>query len=198
VGGIVRLVRPYPPGRDRRTLDGNCSCERKCIATGRIAFGQEASTVVAVLLLRVEWMERPRGGRIGATSCRRLKKSVGCAIALAYQGKRDEAITAFREAGHVDPQKGRRYDRIARLLASSPDANLRDGKAAVEFATKACELTEWKSAYYLDTLAAALAEAGDFNSAVRRQTEAIALLTDARQKEDFGKRLKLYQDRKPL
>ncbi len=118
--------------------------------------------------------------------------------ALAYQGKRDEAIAAFREAGHVDPNKRLRYVQIARLLASSPDAKLRDGKAAVAFATKACELTEWKNAYDLDTLAAAHAEAGDFDSAVRRQTEGISLLSDVKQKEDFGERLKLYRDRKPF
>ncbi len=63
---------------------------------------------------------------------------------------------------------------------------------------RACELTEWKDATSLDTLAAAHAEAGDFDSAVRRQTEAIALLSDAEEKKDFGERLKLYRDRKPF
>ena len=74
---------------------------------------------------------------------------------------------------------------------------MRDGKTAVEFATKACELTGWKQPAYLDTLAAAHAEAGDFDSAVRRQTETISLLSDANAKKDFGTRLKLYQERKP-
>ena len=34
-------------------------------------------------------------------------------------------------------------------------------------ATKACELTGWKNANYLDTLAAAYAEVGNFTEAVK-------------------------------
>ena len=81
VGRIIRVVRSYPPRRDRSTLDGVCSCRRKCDASGRIAFGSEATTVVAVLLLCVERMERPRGCRTAATACCPLKRSAGCAIA---------------------------------------------------------------------------------------------------------------------
>lgn len=86
---------------------------------------------------------------------------------------------------------------VAWTLATSSEANQRYGAIAVEFATKACELTAWKNAECLDTLAAAHAEAGDFDAAVRRQTEAISLLSDAKAKKDFGTRLKLYQQRKP-
>ena len=46
---------------------------------------------------------------------------------------------------------------------------MRDGKQAVEHATLACELTKWKDAGYLDTLAVAYAEAGDFDKAVEFQ-----------------------------
>ncbi len=83
-------------------------------------------------------------------------------------------------------------------LATATDPKVRDGKAAVEFATKACELTAWKQPTYLDTLAAAYAEAGDFDTSVRRQIEAISLLNDANVKKVYEARLKLYQDRKPF
>ncbi len=49
----------------------------------------------------------------------------------------------------------------------------------------------------IDTLAAACAEAGDFDQAMRRQGQAIELLTDAKKKEDYATRLKLYRERKP-
>lgn len=49
----------------------------------------------------------------------------------------------------------------------------------------------------LDTLAAADAEAGDFDSAVKWQAKAIALETDPKEKADFAARLALYKDRKP-
>jgi hypothetical protein len=39
---------------------------------------------------------------------------------------------------------------------------------------RACELTQWKNGSYVDTLAAAFAEAGDFAEAVRREQQALA------------------------
>ena len=52
---------------------------------------------------------------------------------------------------------------------------VRDGKRAVREATIACELTQWNDPDAVDTLAAAYAETGDYQSAVRWQTKAIAL-----------------------
>ena len=78
-----------------------------------------------------------------------------------------------------------------------PRAKQGDGKSAVEFATRACQLTQWKDPAYLDTLAAAHAESGDFDPAVKWQTKAIGLLTDRRETEDYRTRLKLYQEKKP-
>ncbi|MHC4540219.1 MAG: hypothetical protein ACYS74_10625, partial [Planctomycetota bacterium] len=65
---------------------------------------------------------------------------------------------------------------------------------------KACELTDWKNADYLDTPAASYAEAGDFDSAVKWQKEAIDLLTEdtsAESRSNYESRLNLYQSGKP-
>ena len=78
-----------------------------------------------------------------------------------------------------------------------PDAKFRDGKKALESATKACELSEWKDSYHVDTLAAAYAEAGDFDAAVKWQTKATALYEPGEDQKNAQWRLKLYQEKKP-
>jgi tetratricopeptide (TPR) repeat protein len=125
-----------------------------------------------------------------------LRLSLGAA--LSARGDRKEAAVEFRKALELMQKDPAECNEVAWTLATSSQANQRYGTIAVEFAIRACELTAWKDANYLDTLAAAHAEAGDFDSAVRRQTEAISLLSDANEKEDLGKRLKLYRDRKPF
>lgn len=83
------------------------------------------------------------------------------------------------------------------MLATCSDEKVRDGKRAVDLATKACELEKWKEPNCLDTLAAAYAEAGKFEDAVKWQDKAIDLCTDSTLIGEFGERLKLYKDKKP-
>ena len=65
-------------------------------------------------------------------------------------------------------------------------------------AKKACELDKWKSADYIDTLAAAYAEAGDFESAIRYEEQAISTHDASEsQSTEMQKRRALYQDHKP-
>ena len=51
---------------------------------------------------------------------------------------------------------------------------------------------------FLDTLAAAYAEAGQYDKAVSVQKEATALLQDEAQKQDYASRLKLYESNTPF
>jgi hypothetical protein len=83
------------------------------------------------------------------------------------------------------------------LWATCPDARYRDGKRAVESATRACELSEWKDAVFIDSLAAANAEAGDFEAAVKWQSKANELYPAAEDKKQEEERLKLYREKKP-
>ena len=82
------------------------------------------------------------------------------------------------------------------LRATFPDAKYRDGKQAVEYATKACELADWKNAEWLGTLAAAYAEFGDFDKAVEWQKKALEL-AGLEEVEGLREQLSLYQAGKP-
>ena len=62
---------------------------------------------------------------------------------------------------------------LAWLLATSPDDALRDGKRAVELAKQACDVTDWEEAHIISTLAAAHAEAGDFEAARTYSRQAV-------------------------
>jgi WD40 repeat protein/tetratricopeptide (TPR) repeat protein len=115
------------------------------------------------------------------------------------RGKFAEAISDYEAAVRVDPGYAVAFNDLAWLRATCLVAEFRDGAKAVEQASKACELTNWKKAHYVGTLAAAYAEAGDFDSAVKRQKKAIDLLTEQEEglRADFEERLKLYQSGKP-
>jgi serine/threonine-protein kinase len=67
----------------------------------------------------------------------------------------------------------------------------------VESATRACELTGWKDAGFLDTLAAACAEAAEFDAAMKRQERALELQTEEKEREDARARPALYQSKTP-
>jgi tetratricopeptide (TPR) repeat protein len=90
---------------------------------------------------------------------------------------------------------------VAWIRATAPDdeSELRDGKRAVQEASKACDLTRWHDWRCLDTLAAAYAEAGEFPKAIETQTDALAkakgepMLIEAAQQ-----RLSLYRQHKPF
>ncbi len=113
------------------------------------------------------------------------------------QSNYEAAAAHFAEALRLAPGYADALNNRAMVMAASPEAKYRDGKRAVESATRACELTDWKKADYLDTLAAAHAEAGDFNAAISSQTLALELLIDERRKDDFRSRIVLYQAKKP-
>ena len=108
------------------------------------------------------------------------------------------AISDYSEAIRVDPNLGVARNLLAWLLATCPDDKYRDGKKAVESAIRACELTNWTAAGIIDTLAAAYAEVGDFDNAVKYQKQASE---DPEYQERYlegGRmRLELYKERKP-
>ena len=126
-----------------------------------------------------------------------LQPYLGEHAALLANGQYADAIENLDEALQVNPDNAFLHNGKAWLLATCPDDEVRDGKLAVEHATKACELEAWSNAYYVDTLAAAYAESGDFKSAVKWQEEAIRLGAGP-YAEGFEERLQLFKDGQPF
>ena len=81
-------------------------------------------------------------------------------LALIRQGKPREAVRYYRHAGRLLDNQPQVLNNLSWVLATDEDAQFRDGAEAVRLAKRACELTEYKLPYTLDTLAAAYAEAG--------------------------------------
>lgn len=86
------------------------------------------------------------------------------------------------------------YNNAAYLLATCEAEELRDGKRAIEFAKQAIRLAKQPIADSFDTLAAAYAEAGEFEKAIEAQEEAITLDPG---NEKYREILKLYEEGKP-
>jgi tetratricopeptide (TPR) repeat protein len=117
-------------------------------------------------------------------------------IAWRTKGEYDKALADFNEAQRLDPGGASPYNMLAWLWATCPDEHYRNGPKSVEYATKACELTGWKDAVLLDTLAAAYAEAGNCSEAVKCEQKALDLATKANAAE-FRSHLELYTAGKP-
>lgn len=118
----------------------------------------------------------------------------------AYAGKKEyaQAIADEREAIRLYPNGDEVRNQLAWLLATCPEASVRDGKQAVELAQRACQLEGWKRGSVLDTLAAAYAETGDFDQAIAWQQKAVDLhdVPKATLKK-MSQRLALYQQHRP-
>jgi tetratricopeptide (TPR) repeat protein len=121
--------------------------------------------------------------------------------ALLQKGRAAEAIAQFQQALQIEPADPRAKNNLAWLLATCPEASLRNGRQAVELARQANDLTGGKNPVILHTLAAAFAEAGQFSEAIRTAQTAIQLARAAGQPDlaaSLNDELKRYQAGLPL
>jgi tetratricopeptide (TPR) repeat protein len=122
-------------------------------------------------------------------------------IAWSMKGDTARSLEALRAALDRRPDWNDVALKVARILATDPDPALRDGPEAVRLAEHACSAEGGRNAGCLDTLAAAYAEAGRWDDAVRVIERAIELaeggetrVPPARLRELLAR----YRERQPL
>jgi protein O-mannosyl-transferase len=97
------------------------------------------------------------------------------AEALQRQGKTSAAVAEYYKVLRLYPQHFPAMLQLAILMSTSPDASVRDGKKALEFARQVTELSKHTHPLALHALAASYAETGNFPEAVDTAKEAIAV-----------------------
>jgi tetratricopeptide (TPR) repeat protein len=121
------------------------------------------------------------------------------AFALHKQGRLQAAQAEYQASLRLDPRWPRAALQEAWELATHPDAARRDGRSAVLQAEQVLQ-AEGDRAVVLDVLAAALAEAAQFDQAVAAAQRAMRQARQAGQgalAQDVQTRLTLYQKRQP-
>jgi tetratricopeptide (TPR) repeat protein len=103
-------------------------------------------------------------------------------------GNYGAAISDYELALTIQWRHANALNNLSWLLATCPEDQFRNGVRAVKCATRACELVGYDVWYCVGTLAAALAEAGDFDRAAEMAAQSLRL---APEHERFGCRSRL-------
>lgn len=113
--------------------------------------------------------------------------------------ERNDALASETRAAALDAATPTEVNDFCWALAVSDDSGLRNGARAVALMEDLLSNPENRTVAYLDTLAAAYAENGDFDKAVETQLAAIALANETSfiSDPDFGERLALYRRGEP-
>ena len=116
-------------------------------------------------------------------------------------GRMEEAISQYQTALQLEPADPAVQNDLAWILATCPQASLRNGTKAVELAQQANDLAGGKNPIILHTLAAAFAEAGRFSEAVETAQRALHLAETQSNTKLAGQlqcEMKLYQTGSPF
>jgi tetratricopeptide (TPR) repeat protein len=124
---------------------------------------------------------------------------LGQASALYGSGELEKAVGAYGDLMQRFPTEAQPFNDCAWLLATGTKDGVRNGQRAVELANQACQLTNYQNAGYLDTLAAAFAEKGEFDKARQWQEAAIKAAGEEPPdvQEEIKARIDLYKQNKP-
>jgi Tfp pilus assembly protein PilF len=120
---------------------------------------------------------------------------------LLRLGRADEAVVHYQRALQLNPGSVNILTGLAWVLATASPAALRDGHKAVDLAERANQTAGGEDPVILRTLAAAYAEDGRFDDAVRNAQNALTLARAAGKSKLAGQldaQLKLYEAKQPF
>jgi len=126
------------------------------------------------------------------------------ANALLQKGRVDDAIAHYQRALEIHPDfttVQNNLGHVAWLLATSPEASIRNGVKAIALAQQADEISGGKNPVIIGELAAAYAEAGHFPEAITNAQLALQLAAsqnDIAMVAAIQAQLKLYQAGSPF
>ncbi len=122
-------------------------------------------------------------------------------LALANQGRFQDAVAHCRQALRSKPDKTAFQRLLAWMLATCPEASLRNGAEAVGLAQRVNQFYGGRRVDALDTLAAAYAEAGRFPEALAAAKKASEIATqhhDRASRDALQARIAIYQSGRPF
>lgn len=131
--------------------------------------------------------------RVLALSPGRPEARVGAGLALLRLGRRKEALDVLTGGGPAAPADPRAALLAARLLAASPEDDVRNGQRALELARRAWETEPTLSA--AESMAMAEAETGRLQAAAAWQREAARV--PGPERPWVARRLALYESGRP-
>jgi len=120
------------------------------------------------------------------------------AMVLFKKGEYNKVMLNSTKAIELNPNFAPAYCALAWLFSACPDSKYRNGMKAVELAKKAVELTE--ASFTLCPLAAAYAEVGRFQDAIKTQERAIKKFNEENNAKDLAEaeeQLASYRAGKP-
>ena len=120
---------------------------------------------------------------------------------LSSQEQTARTLDQRRELIRVCPKNTGLLNETAWILATSPSLALRNRAEAVDLAQRAVDLSDGQEPAFLDTLAAAYAETGQFAEAVQTAEKAVELATQQKKKvfaDAIEARIRVYKTRAPF
>lgn len=143
----------------------------------------------------IQWLEKGATGKPNPATWLHLGR------AQAEHGEAARAISSLRKALELRPDWPQAMGELAWVLATTPQASLRNGAEALALAKKANDSSQARDPELLAALDAALAETGDFPGALRVAEEckqAAVKLGLAEMQREADQRLELYRQQRPF